>query len=81
MAKGLGYQYPQIVVNGHDITDRVRSYSLKQGVGELPVLTVELLVAIEVENLVDQTTEYRSVELGENTRAALLALGWTPPAG
>lgn len=72
-------KYPRVVVGGHDITNHVRSYKLEQGVGDLPMLTVELLVAIEDANLVDQTSEYRAVELGEHTRAALIALGWTPP--
>lgn len=75
----ISLRWPDVVVGGHDITDHVRRYRLEQDVHGLPVLTVELLVAIEEQNLLDQTTEYRRVELGESTRAALIALGWTPP--
>lgn len=75
----IRYQEPRVVVAGYDITNNVRSYTLQQTAGDLPTLTVEVLVAIEDDNLVEQTAEYRQVELGENTRAALIALGWTPP--
>ncbi|MBM0203544.1 hypothetical protein JNW90_10760 [Micromonospora sp. STR1s_5] len=53
----------------------VRSAVLNLGSpGEMPVLTVELLVPAL------SAVHGGPVELPEATRAALLALGWTPPA-
>lgn len=72
--------YPRIVVNGHDITESVRSYRLRQSVGELPTMTVELALP-DVESIVEHpaVAEHAQVLIDGETRAALVALGWTPP--
>lgn len=52
----------------------VRSLAIRAGVDEVPTLTVELLLHSA---LIDG--EYL-VQVPDDTAAALIALGWTPPA-
>jgi hypothetical protein len=74
----LSLAYPQILVDGHDITTGARAYCLEQVVGELPVLTVELFPSNAAAS-VEAAAAYAAVKVGPTTRAALVALGWTPP--
>lgn len=72
--------YPSIVVGGHDITECVHSYELRQSAGDLPTMTVELALP-DVHDIVEHpaVAEHARVLLDDETRAALVALGWTPP--
>jgi hypothetical protein len=73
-------RYPTIKVDGVDISDYVRSYVLSQKVGEIPILTVELVLPDPQELLADPVvTDDARVVIGAETRAALIALGWRPP--
>ena len=71
--KGRGSS-SDVEVNGLDIGRAVGSYHLRQEAGHLPVLELELLVRPAFDG------EAR-VEIPLQTRAALIALGWTAPDG
>lgn len=64
-----------IRVNGHDITSAVRSLQLNADVGNMHQITLDV-VAMTVTG---SAAEARLL-LPDDTRAALLVLGWTPPA-
>lgn len=65
-----------IVVDGQDLANVTRAFTLRSRVGDIPVLTVELQLVAGAE--LDAAGVV--VSLGPETRAALIALGWTPPA-
>jgi hypothetical protein len=61
-------------VDGHELTDAVRALSIDAVAGARARLTLDLLVhPIEVDGEM-------TVGLPGQTYAALIALGWTPPA-
>lgn len=68
----------QIVVDGVDLSLAVNGIEFRSAVGihaEPPTMTLSLVApVIEFDGQV-------SVEVRERTRAALIALGWTPPDG
>lgn len=64
-----------IVVDGQDLANVTRAFTLRSRVGDIPVLTVELQLVAGAE--LDAAGVV--VSLGPETRAALIALGWTPP--
>lgn len=63
-----------VEVDGHDISDAVRGFTLSGKVGHRPRLDLELCV---------YTSEASSgdvqVHIPDDTAATLVALGWTPP--
>jgi hypothetical protein len=72
--------YPRIVVEGHDISDAVRSYEVRQSVGDMPTMTVELVLPDAASIVEDPAiAQGAKVILGRETQEALVALGWTPP--
>lgn len=73
-------RYPSVKVDGIDISDYVRSYTLSQKFGEIPVLTVELILP-DPKGLVEDPSVAADAQVvvGDETRAALIALGWLPP--
>lgn len=65
-----------ITVGGHDLSHAVRAITLWARAGSPP--NIELDLALDSVHLLgDQDTR---VGIPERTRAALIALGWTPPA-
>lgn len=71
--EGIGHG--RLVIGGHDISNAVRAFVVRGGVGELPTLELDLSV--------HDVTRLESVEMEilvpPATRDALIALGWTPP--
>ncbi|MFI6883389.1 hypothetical protein [Streptosporangium canum] len=66
----------QLLVDGHDISNGVRSLRLALNPGEIP--TVELgLGIIEIDRMESEQAE---LYIPDTTRDALITLGWTPPA-
>ena len=64
-----------IEVGGHDISNAVRGFTLTSEVGHMPGILLDLLVftgETEVEGDV-------KVHVPDETAAALVTLGWTPP--
>ncbi|GAQ61904.1 hypothetical protein [Streptomyces scabiei] len=62
-----------VEVNGHDISDAVRGFTLTGEAGHMPRLGLDLrLFTGEVEGEVQ-------VHIPDETAATLVALGWTPP--
>ncbi|MFU0241676.1 hypothetical protein ACKI1J_38800 [Streptomyces scabiei] len=64
-----------IEVGGHDISNAVRGFTLTSEVGHMPGILLDLLVftgETEVQGDV-------KVHVPDETTAALVALGWTPP--
>lgn len=66
----------KIEIDGVDISNAIRSFTLTHGYGQHPVLELELAL-IDVTTLDAPEAEYL---LTSATRDALLAMGWTPPA-
>lgn len=65
----------KVIVDGHDITDEIRSLVLRAGpYGDLTTMTLELA-------LPDPTKVEGDLEalIPEATRQVLTTLGWTPP--
>lgn len=73
-----GGRNSRVLVGDHDISHAVHSLTLHASATHLPVLQVELRMAT-VESSTDDTRV--EVVMPDATRAALVALGWTPPAG
>lgn len=70
-------EYDQIVVDGKDLANFVRGFTLKAGVGRIPQLILDLVV-------IDATkvgAEHVEVYMEPDTAALLERAGWTPPAG
>jgi hypothetical protein len=65
-----------ILLDGEPLTG-VRAVNVSAGVGELTTVTVDLLVR----EATDLDAEQAIVQVPEQTAAALVALGWTPPPG
>lgn len=63
-----------VQLDGVDITHALRGVTLRLGVGSLPVAELDAAVYD-----VDTVAEGAVVHVPEATRAALVALGWTPP--
>lgn len=64
-----------VEINGRDISDSIRGVTVQHSIGHHPQLTLDVRVHVsEVEG------EAVVVLLPESTAAALVALGWTPPA-
>ena len=63
-----------VEIDGHNITKAVRNIVLIAGANELTTLHVDLVVREDV-----TVTGEVTVTIPEQTRAALIALGWTPP--
>lgn len=66
----------KIEIDGVDISNAVRSFTLTHGYGEHPRLELELAM-VDITSLDAPEAEYL---LTARTRDALLAMGWTPPA-
>lgn len=62
-----------VVVDGHDVTNNVNWVSLRAQATGMPRVELGLVVGS-----VDAELRGR-VELSDPTKAALMALGWTPP--
>jgi hypothetical protein len=62
-------------IDGRDISRACRSVTVTGLAGEVPVVTVELLLT----GTVSTDVEGGAAMVGPETSAALLALGWTPP--
>ena len=72
---GTGFAYMTVRVNGHMLA--CESATLEVDASGLPVLTVKLpVVDGTVVGLADP-----KFEIEHETRAALVAMGWTPPDG
>jgi hypothetical protein len=69
IGSGIGHK---VEVDGHDIANDTVSLSLEISPAEMPVLTLRLLVADDVDTLA-------LVRLEGATAEALKAMGWTPP--
>lgn len=65
-----------IVIDGHDISNHVRSINLSATPGRLPRLEIELVV-MDVTALGEQTT----VRIDPGTVELLQRSGWTAPEG
>jgi hypothetical protein len=71
-----GYKDTRITIGDVEIpAQALRGLTLSAGAGELPALLLEVA-------LCDVTKVGGELEIliGDETRAALVALGWTPPA-
>lgn len=66
----------QLLVDGHDISNGVRSLRLSLGPGEIPSVELELGI-VEIDRM---ESEQADLYIPDFTREALIALGWTPPA-
>lgn len=64
-----------IAVDGKDLSRAVRSFTVECEAGFVPTLRLELLVH-DV-----STAAEANVYIPEDTAAALVALGWSPPPG
>lgn len=63
----------QVVIDGHDIANRVTAITIEAKGGKFTTATVRLLgVNAEVDDC--------RIVLDDESTAALVALGWTPPA-
>ncbi|MET8985845.1 hypothetical protein ABZW49_10390 [Nonomuraea wenchangensis] len=68
-------------LDGQDISQGIRRLTIDVGVGDVPHVTAELAIhAIEVTEL-GVKAPHIVVSMPNEARAALIALGWTPPAG
>jgi hypothetical protein len=65
----------RVEIDGHDITNAVRGLTIHGEAGSLADITLDLLI-LDVTEMQD---EHARIFIPEETRAALLALGWTPP--
>jgi hypothetical protein len=63
-----------VEVDGHDISDAVRGFTLSGEVGHRPRLGLELCVYTS-----EADGDDVQVHIPDDTAAALVALGWTPP--
>lgn len=66
----------QVLLDGTDISNRVRGLSFDTGVGETPRVILELIL-IDTSRISTVDTE---VLVPDATAETLIALGWTPPA-
>lgn len=62
-----------VEVDGHDVTSSVRGLTLTAEAGCLPHLVLDLLV------FTSEAEGEAQVRIPDDTAAALVALGWTPP--
>lgn len=62
----------EVTVNGLDVSSTVTAYHLRQEGGRPPVLELEMPVRTAFDG-------EAKVEIPPQTRAALIALGWTAP--
>lgn len=65
----------RVLVDGTDLADACRGYTLRATVNEVPQLTLEL-------DVVDQAAAVSGeavVDVSDATRQLLVELGWTPP--
>jgi hypothetical protein len=70
-----GYENLDVSIDGQQMTRALRGFSLDAGVGNAPRLTLDMAAFIE------STVEGKmTVIIPDETHAALVALGWTPPA-
>lgn len=69
----LAGRHGTIEIDGTDISRAVHSLTLEASVDELPRLRLELLL-LDV-----STTAETQIHVPDETAAALVALGWTPP--
>lgn len=67
--------HARVLVDGHDISHAVRAVTWESEVGHRPRLLLDLDV-YDVTSLSSQDTEIR---IPDDTRDALIKLGWTPP--
>ena len=72
--KTLGPGRAEIEVNGARLERVVSGFHLRGGVGEMPTLELELFLSTEWSGPAD-------IRIPDETRAALIALGWTAPEG
>jgi hypothetical protein len=62
-----------VEVDGHDVSSSVRGLTLIAEAGHLPRLILDLLV------FTGEVDGQAQVHIPDDTRATLVALGWTPP--
>jgi hypothetical protein len=65
-------QTAEMTLNGLDVSKAVTGYSIQQSAGEAPRVHIQLRVLPDFEGAAD-------VSIPDETRAALVALGWTAP--
>lgn len=70
--ENYGGPLTKVTVNGLDISNCTTSYNLDQRANDLPHLTIALQMPITFEGAAE-------VAIPDQTRAALIALGWTAP--
>ena len=63
-----------LVVDGQDLSNATRGFTFTARAGEMPALTVDLRV-----DDISADGEVADIVIPTETRAALMALGWTPP--
>lgn len=66
----------EVLIDGHDIANSLTGLTLSMGANQPTVATLDLLIP-DVTELHDTETR---IHVPLSTRAALIALGWTPPA-
>lgn len=66
----------RLVLDGHDISDGVQSFTLRAGDSELPELRVDALV---LTGRVGGDQAEVILRLPDGARQALILAGWTPP--
>lgn len=67
----------KVAIGGADLAASVTALWFEADGRTLPRLTLELAPG----GISDITADHALVRMGEDTHRALLALGWTPPAG
>ncbi|MCU1612610.1 MAG: hypothetical protein JWO98_150 [Frankiales bacterium] len=65
----------EVSIDGTDIRNALTGLTLRMGVGDIPRMTVDLLL-LDVTELQDAEAQ---VLIPDATVEALVALGWTPP--
>ncbi len=66
-----------VIVDGCDLSRSVQGLTLRAGINQFPELELDLVVPTAT---VTGETEVR-VFMTDETKKALVALGWSPPAG
>ncbi|TYB69722.1 hypothetical protein FXF51_06050 [Nonomuraea sp. PA05] len=72
---------PTVKLGDHELSRALRGLTIRFQAGERPAVEAELLIdAIEVADLGVRDSEV-VLSMPDAARDALIALGWTPPAG
>lgn len=71
----------KVTLDGQDLSKGIRRLTIDVGPNDWPRVEAELVIhAIEVTELGVKDSHF-VVSMPDEARAALIALGWTPPAG